>query len=125
MLDPLGERRDLVRREFLAFAGHGLDVLLLRVVDREDQPAGGGIARHDDGTDFAALEDEVAGVEAQARLLLLRAMAGVAVLRQHRPDFLLEELALGRGRGRTLRGPEQGEQTKEESGKPRAHRHSI
>ena len=66
LLDPLGQRRDLVRREFLAFAGHGLDILLLRVVDREDQPAGGGITRHDDRTDLAALQDELAGVQPEA-----------------------------------------------------------
>jgi hypothetical protein len=49
------------------------------VVNRENEAALLGLARDNDGTDFPAFENESPGVEAEAGLLFLRAMALVAV----------------------------------------------
>jgi hypothetical protein len=49
------------------------------VVNREDEAALLGLARDNGGTDFPAFENESPGVEAEAGLLLLGAMALIAV----------------------------------------------
>ena len=61
---PLGERRDRFRRKLLVFAGHGVDVRSLGVIDREDQSADFGFAWDDDRTELAALQDVLTRIQA-------------------------------------------------------------
>ena len=104
LLHPFRQGGDLRRRDFLTLTRHRLDVLLLHMVDREDEAAGRRVAGDHHRTDFAALEDEVPRVEAQAGLLLFGAVAGVAMLGEDRPDFLFEKFDLGGGGRRRVRG---------------------
>ena len=79
------------------------------MIDRLDQPADLGLAGDDDRTDFAALEDELARIEAEAGLLFLLAVTFIAMIGQDRTDLLFEELQL-RGRGGLGGGRRDGEQ---------------
>ena len=106
---PLRERRDGLGRKLLVFARHGIHVRRFDVIDRLDQPADLGLAGDDDRTDFAALEDELARIEAEAGLLFLLAVTFIAMIGQDRTDLLFEELQL-RGRGGLGGGRRDGEQ---------------
>ena len=75
------------------------------VVDRVDQQALPGVARHDRRARSAAREDRRTRVEPQVALLLGRPVTALASRRQQRPDALLEELDGRRVRRRGLRGP--------------------
>ena len=97
---PLGEGRDGLRGKLLVFAGHGVDIRSFDVIDGLDQPADFGLAGDDDRADLAALEDELARVEAEAGLLFLLTVTLEAMVGQDRADFLFEELQLGRRRRR-------------------------
>ena len=101
---PLGKGGDGLRWEFLVLTRHGVDIRGLDVVDRENQAAGFGFTRDDDGAEFASLEDEFTGIQAKSGLLFLLAVALVAMIGEDRADFLFEELQLGGGgRRRRLR----------------------
>ena len=116
LADPLGERGDFLRREFLVLARHRFDVLVLGVVDREDEAAPLRLPRDDDRPDFASFEDERFRVQAQTRLLFL---GSVAVFDQDRAHLFFEELELGGRRGRVSPGqtPGQGEARQQQDGR--------
>ena len=126
LADPFRQRGDRLGRDLLVGARHGFDVLHLGVVDCEDQAADLRLAGYDNGPDFAALEDKFAGIETEAGLLFLGAVALVAIVSEDRADLLFEELDLGGRRGGShLRG---GSREGEEKGaieKPERHRKRI
>ena len=105
------EREPLLGRHLqLALAADGLE-----------QQALLGLAEDDGRAGVAALEQGLARVEPQAAALLLRAVAGDALLDQHGADVLLEELDAG---GRLV-GPHGQRQRKDERQTQSNHRGSI
>ena len=123
--DPFFERGDLRIRELAALFGHGFDAS--RVFHGFDELAGGGIAGLDDLAVVTAAQNGGAGVEAEAVLVFVSAVALVAALSEHRADLLFKELDLVRRKG-VLRGdgeaaPAQGEdeKTMEHGGKGVRH----
>ena len=110
--DPRFEVGDLRGGKFLVLRRHLESAVA--IADGADERAGIRIAGDDGGAGIAALEQAVARIEAQAALdaPALGGMALVAILHQHGPDFLLEEIRLllrelGRGRGAQTGGEEQ------------------
>src|SRR5690606_20175049 len=96
LVDPAHEHRELRVRQARARRHLQLGVV---VGDGPDEPARAGVTGDDRGPAFAAAADEAAVVQLQPRLLLLRAVAFVAMLREQRPDLALEALAaIGRSR---------------------------
>ncbi len=95
--DPLGQGRDLAVGELRL----GRHLVSFAVVDRINQQALLGIARHDRGPRRAARQNRSAAVEPQPALLLGRTMAPLTPRGQDRPHALLEELDRG-GIGRRI-----------------------
>jgi hypothetical protein len=112
LADPFGQRGDRLGRKFLIFARHGVDIFSFGVVDGKNEAAEIGFTRDDDWPEFAALEDELAGIKTEAGLLLLGSVALVAIVGEDRADLLFEELQLGgrRGGGRLGSGGREGEE---------------
>ena len=92
---PLRERGDRLRRKFIVFARHGVDIRGFDVVDRKDQSAGFRVSGYDDRAEFAALEDVLTRIQAKTGLLFLLSVALVAMVGEDRADFLFEKLQLG------------------------------
>ena len=118
-LHPLGQRRDgfgrqccLGRHRELALAAHRLDQLALS-----------GFTGHDDGLAVDPGLQVGRAIEPQAAALLLRPMAGVAVVGEDRPDLLFEEFDLRRIRLRGLKV--RGREAKEDGEPPSHHRDSL
>src|SRR5579863_5704169 len=89
VLDPLLDDRDFFSLK-LAAGGH-LDRCL--VVERRDQETGFGVPGNNDNTVLAALQDRVARIEPETAARAPR-VAAIAIFRQQRPYFRLEELLL-------------------------------
>ena len=102
--DPGREVGDLRGAELVL--GRHLE-FLVRITHGADEEAVVGLARHERGTGFAALEQRRAGVEAETRTEFLGrggAVAFVAMLDQQRADFLFKKLeGFGCGGCRQLR----------------------
>jgi hypothetical protein len=109
--DPFLEIRDHRWFELRALGGH-LEVVLL-VLDRAEQQALGGFAGDDHRAALAALLPAGARVEAEAALLLLRAVALVTMLGEDGADALFKKLRLLR-RERGKRGSAGDEQREAE-----------
>jgi hypothetical protein len=105
--DPFLQRGDLRRGQLVALLRHCLDTS--GMIDRLDQLAGARIARLDDLAVITAAHDGGTGVEAQAVLMLVRAVALVAALREHRADVFLKELDLLRRKRVRRRGERAGD----------------
>ena len=95
---------DLLRRE-AASSGASSGCVLV-VADGLEEQALFGLARDDGRPAVAAVDQAVAVVDPQAALGVgVGRMAGVAVVHQHRPDLLLEELAPPRRQGASASVP--------------------
>ena len=94
-LDPFFHDRDLVARQ--ERAGRHFDPAV--VLDRGNEQALRGIARHDRRTAVAPLHERRSRIEPQARLRLVVAVALHALLEQERPDLPLEEFVVTARRG--------------------------
>jgi len=69
------------------------------VVDGKNQAADIGVAQDYDWSEFTALEDELAGIKTEARLLLLGSVTLITVVSEDGADLLFEEFQLGDRRG--------------------------
>ena len=89
---PFGEVGNLLVGQLFPFRGH-LQVLI-GVIDRGDQEAFVGMARHDVIARAPAVQQRLARIEHEAALHFVgvAAVAFVAIVRQHRPDLVFEEL---------------------------------
>ena len=102
--DPILEKRDLLRRERLAFAlGRHMRGRIWVAHSRQDQACAGVFLR-DDRAGFTSLKHEFDGVQSQTSLLLEPAVAGKASRRQERLELFPVDAAMGLGlRGRICR----------------------
>ena len=102
--DPLGQRGDLRGCE-LALRRHPQ---LAGVADGGEERPPVGLPGHDRRAALPALQQRGAGIDPQARFLLLRAVAPLALGHQHRPNVRLEERDRLRRRvgGRGVRRPQ-------------------
>ena len=92
LLNPIGQNGNGVRRQFVRLFWHRLHALC--VLYGLDQLAAGGISLYRDGTVVAPSEDGGPGIEAQAIVLFVWSVAGIAFFREERTDFSLEGVEL-------------------------------
>jgi hypothetical protein len=104
LANPFGQGGDRLGRQFFVLTRHCFDVFSFGVVDGKDESADIRFTRNDDWADFAALEDELAGIKTEAGLLFLRTVTLIAMVDEDGADFLFEELQLGGRRGGGLVG---------------------
>ena len=96
--DPLGEGGDGWLGEFLAFLGHGGDVLVVDLLEGANDEAFFRILKVDDGAVVAALEPPIAAIELETDLGLGAGVAVEAIFSQHWTNFFFEELNLHGGK---------------------------
>ena len=90
--DPLLELLDLLGGEGIALFRHGFDSR--RVLDRLDEFAARGIPGFDHGSVVAAANDGRPQIETETVFMTVHAVAVLATLGEHRPDFILEKFDL-------------------------------